>query len=62
MCQDCDSEHWEEVIEGILDNGPSDSDQRFLEGVAEWIGDNGHATEAQIEKIKEKADAIGVEY
>lgn len=62
MCQNCEHEKWRGVIEEILDGGVSDSDGNFLSGVDDWIEKNGHVTEAQISKIKEKADANDVDY
>lgn len=63
MCQDCNSTYWLEIAQETLDSGSlSQSDETFLEGVADWIADNTHVTDAQIDKIKEKADIAGVEY
>jgi len=62
MCEDCEPGKWNDVIQAILDHGVSDSDQAFLESVSEWIDENSHVTQAQVEKIKEKADLVGIDY
>lgn len=62
MCADCDSEKWAKAANEVLDSGQlSQSDETFLTGVVEWINDNKHATPAQIEKIREKADKVGID-
>jgi hypothetical protein len=62
VCQDCDATKWRGVIQEILDTGVSQSDENFLTDVDSWIETNGHVTEPQIEKIKEKADEANVDY
>jgi len=63
MCADCDHEKWAKVGNEVLNSGGlTDSDEQFLTGVVEWVEDNDHVTDAQIEKIKEKADKVGEDY
>lgn len=63
MCLDCKATYWGEVAQEVLDSGSlGKSDETFVDDVAGWIADNAHVTPAQIEKIKEKADLVGVEY